>query len=166
MKCTSCGKKYQRTASMGFNDMATAEDRAEYRLKLKLGAEKYSREEITCNACIKKAIGEAMPLDLISAETLSEIAILEKETVALNARKRVLEKHFRENDNRLFLYRDEIYVQSRCGASFSPYGDEGFGVFGHRISKTHPRARWYVASAFYDDGVGGIAIPDGPRRDS
>lgn len=134
-KCNACGRSYKRTVSTGFNDMATREDRAKYRTKLKAEAEALSRKPITCNACQKAACAEANPVDLVPAETLAAIAGLEAEQAALDERKKAVVRELSQHRGRLFRYGGEIYAQWGCG--FGWEGDR-FCVSGYRVSKTRP----------------------------
>lgn len=133
--CRSCGKQYQRTTSTGYNDTASAEYRAEARAKLKADAERYSKEPITCNACRKASIAEPAPVVLVCPAALEEIARIEAEQAALDARKQVIERKIYRHNGRLFLHAGETYVQSGC--SFGWDGD-CFTIHGYRISKVRP----------------------------
>jgi hypothetical protein len=135
VECRSCDKKYKRTASRGFNDMATPEDRAKYRRELKAETEKLGQQKIICNACIKKGIKEPLPVEIVSAETIAEIAAIEQEMSKLDQRKKVIEALFRPHYRRLFTYKGVTYAQT--GASFDIWGGN-FAVDGYRISKTRP----------------------------
>jgi len=135
VECRGCGKRYKRTTSTGYNETASADYRADARVKLKAEAQKLSQEKITCNACLKAALAEAAPVDLLTPDVLEEIADIEGEQAALDQRKKAAEKQINQHRNRLFLYEGQTYVQYGC--SFCPWND-GFTVDGCRLSKVRP----------------------------
>lgn len=133
--CSGCGKRSKRVVSTGYNDMATAERRAEYRAELRAHAEKLSRIPITCNACQKAEISSPKSIELVSAETLAAIAQIEAEQAALDERKKPLSREISQHRGRLFMYAGVTYAQWGCG--FGWEGDR-FCVSGNRVSKTRP----------------------------
>src|SRR4051812_29730792 len=82
--CRSCGKKYRRTVSTGFNDMATSQNRADSRARLKAEATALSQKPITCNSCRKGAIVKADALDLVKPATLDAITAIVTEQIAID----------------------------------------------------------------------------------
>jgi hypothetical protein len=133
--CRSCGKAYCRTTSTGFNEMATPEDRAKYRVDLKAEAARLSQIPFTCDACRRSAIATVGTITVVDQATLAQIAVIESEQAALDQRKRAIEKEVGKHRHRLFLHDGIEYVQWGC--SFG-WGGEKFTIHGYRVHKNRP----------------------------
>ncbi|MBP3955463.1 hypothetical protein J8F10_09230 [Gemmata sp. G18] len=153
-RCASCGRGFKRTVSTGFNSIATPENRAEYRSKLRVEAQAMSQKPIICNACQKAAVATAKSVELVSDETLAAIAQLETEQCSLDERKKVLVREIDQHRGRLFLHAGETYAQWSCGFGWD--GDR-FCVSGNRVSKTRP---WETTNSSVDAPLAEITYLD------